>query len=417
MCFVLRRWTGSWAAGVLAGSLAAFNSTTLTRLTHLQAQHLEFLPLALLALDALLAVPRARHALALAWWFSLQSLTSGYFLAFSSVAMLAAAAVRPAEWLGARLRRVAPQLLLAAACAVVLQLPFLVAYWRVRREHGLVRTLGEVSLYSAGFRDYLATGSLVHWWWAKDFWRGDGLFPGFVALGLAIVAVASGVAVKDRRARMWLAIGTACFCLSFGAWFPPYLWLFKAVPLFQGIRAVSRFGQFALLAVAALGGFGCAWVLARVRRKALRAAVAVALVALVNAEAWRGPLAFTRFDGIPRIFRTLASVPNAVVACFPFYWYGGEIGANARYMLNSTVNWRPMLNGYSGFVPGSYRRHVDGIDRFPDAKSIAYLRSVGVTHVVVDRVKFKGARADAAAHADALRLWLSDDRYTIYELR
>ena len=36
---LVRRWTGSEAAGYVSGSLAAFNAHSLVRLTHLQAQH------------------------------------------------------------------------------------------------------------------------------------------------------------------------------------------------------------------------------------------------------------------------------------------------------------------------------------------------------------------------------------------
>ena len=54
MCLVVARWTGDFPAGLAAGAMMAFNAHTITRLPHLQAQHAEFLPLALLALDALL---------------------------------------------------------------------------------------------------------------------------------------------------------------------------------------------------------------------------------------------------------------------------------------------------------------------------------------------------------------------------
>ena len=50
-CVLVESWTGSLAAGLLAGSLFAFNTHTLTRLAHIQGIHLYGLPLALLALD------------------------------------------------------------------------------------------------------------------------------------------------------------------------------------------------------------------------------------------------------------------------------------------------------------------------------------------------------------------------------
>ena len=41
------------------------------------------------------------------------------------------------------------------------------------------------------------------------------------------------------------------------------------------------------------------------------------------------------------------------------------------------------MNGYSGFLPQSYRTHYERLQSFPDTGSIAYLREVGVTHVAV----------------------------------
>ena len=51
MAYVLRRWTADNVAAIVAGILFAYNSNILTRLPHMQALHVEFLPLALLALD------------------------------------------------------------------------------------------------------------------------------------------------------------------------------------------------------------------------------------------------------------------------------------------------------------------------------------------------------------------------------
>ena len=60
--YVVSRWTRDGAAGILSGVLVAFNAHTLTRLPHLQAQHAEFLPLALLSFDALLTTPRRNYS-------------------------------------------------------------------------------------------------------------------------------------------------------------------------------------------------------------------------------------------------------------------------------------------------------------------------------------------------------------------
>jgi len=99
-CLVLVRWTGDWWAGLAGGLVFGFNAHTLTRMPHLQALHVEFLPFALLAFDRLLVDPRARHAVSFAVWFVLQALASFYLLVITSVGFAVAIAVRPEAWTG-----------------------------------------------------------------------------------------------------------------------------------------------------------------------------------------------------------------------------------------------------------------------------------------------------------------------------
>ena len=103
--YVLARWTGSRAAGILSGSLVAFSAFTLTRLPQIQDLHFEFFPLVLLALDRLLALHRVRDALALAGWYVLQSLTGTYLMVFTAISIVAATLARPRDWLAAAIRR------------------------------------------------------------------------------------------------------------------------------------------------------------------------------------------------------------------------------------------------------------------------------------------------------------------------
>lgn len=76
MSLVICHWTGDWAAALVSGVILAFNAHRLTRLPHLQAQHAEFLPLALFAFDQLLVAPRLGTAVLLAIWVVLQGLSS-----------------------------------------------------------------------------------------------------------------------------------------------------------------------------------------------------------------------------------------------------------------------------------------------------------------------------------------------------
>ena len=426
MSLVIYRWTGSRMAGLISGSLVAFNSFTLTRFPQIQDQHLEFLPLALWTLDRLIRVPSVRHALSLAWWFVLQALTSGYWLLFTTVAMVAGAAARPGEWTARTRRAFIPYATLAGVVAGVVMLPFLVPYWTVSREQGLTRSLETVSLYSAHISNYLSTGSRMHFdAWSHTFYAygGDSLFPGVLALTLAAVAVGSGVAFRDVRARMAVVFGVAAFALSFGPAFPGYAVLYEVFPLMTGIRGASRFGQLWLVAIAILAGFG--WV--RLRHALVRAAVpaarnvvlplGVAILVGLHAEAVVAPVEYTEYRGNSSFWDELRSAGDgAVLAFFPFYPPGSEF-SNTRYMLYSTGSFPPMLNGYSGFTPQSYRRHVEALRVFPYQTSIDYLREVGVTHVIVQGHLISDIRMGLIERSPALQLAFTDGSLQIYVLR
>jgi len=377
---VVARWTGDWTVAILAGTFAGFNAHTISRIPHLQAQHGEFLPLSLFALDALLREPRAGRALKLAGWFVLQALTSVYLLVFTAFALTAAAVVRPREWLGSR--KAPAMLALSAGTAIVMLSPFLLPYWRAYQSQGLVRSLADAVLYSASWTDYLTTAGRLHYGlWSYRVASFTPLFPGGAALALAGVAVFTGVAWRDARARMCVATIVCGLILSFGPSAPGYAILYRFVPLLHAVRAPVRFGYLVVVGVALLAAFGAC----ELRRRLppgqwTRAATVLLLLAVV--EPLAAPLGFQPFGGIPAIYATLAAEEGAIVAEFPFP-PSRMIFMNARYMLNSTRHFKPLLNGYSGFVPASYYEHYAALGSFPDEESIASLGRLGVTHLIV----------------------------------
>ena len=399
MWFVVRRVTGDWAAGALAGMLFAFNAHSLVRIAHLQASHVEFLPLAVLALDAVLRAPAPGRAAALAIAFVLQSLTSNYLLVFTTFGLAAGAAVRPGEWLAAGRRRTLLMLVGAGGLAVVLLAPFLWPYYLAQRQQGLTRELEEVARFSGAWQDYLSASGTVHFrTWSGPFWRANGapLFPGLVALLLTGVALVTGLAWRDRHARLWLALGVTGFVLSFGASLPGYELLYTVMPLLQGVRAMARFGSLALAGVAALAAFGLWWIRRRTTSPRLRSALTAAALLLVTVEAFRAPVGFERPHNTPRLFyERLADDPGTVVLELPLY-RPEQFFRNAEYMLHQTVHWRPLVNGYSGFRPASYDRHFAALAGFPDQDSVSYLRTLGVTHLVVHENRFRTQYGDPA---------------------
>jgi hypothetical protein len=404
---VVESWTGNMVAGLVAGSAFAFNSHTLTRLAHIQGIHVYALPLALLALERVLQRPGMRWPLALAGCFALAAYTSGYLVVFLSVAIVVALVARAPEWLP-HARAALLRLTAAAAAALVIIAPVYLPYRRAAIEQHMVRTLDTVKDYSATPRGYLTSAGRLHEsTWSARFFRDpvDTFFAGFTILALSCAAFVLAWRRRDvrllrRRVVMLGAIAAVGFILSLGTATPLYGWLFHVFPPMQGLRAAARFGNLFLVGTALLAGVALAvWK--------PRPAVAIALLVLVNAEAIRAPFHYTRFEGIPGIYRLLASEPGTVVLVEQPFFPRFAVFENSPYVLASTAHWRPLMNGYSGYTPASYQRYADTFWYFPQDHAIDAMKAAGVTHVVVHVARF---------HRDHLPVVDALDKRTDFEL-
>lgn len=389
------RFTGDPLAGVLAGCLLAFNAHTLTRLPHLQAFHVQWLPLSLWALDRLFGDGRRRDALWLGLFFVLAALTSGYLAVFVAVALGAAILAQADRWVQRDRLQLSIHLALAGVVALVGAGVVLWPYAVVDQGGPLRRSVEDVVLHSATLQDYLTTAGRLHYEiWSHRFYEAgrDALFPGITGLVLAVMAL--GVRKKGHvRTRVLVAVGLVGLLLSLGPATPLYGWLFAVFPPLGSIRAASRFGYLFLLAVAALAGLGVAALRKRGNNGVgMRVAVIVCIV-LANLEALRAPMSFVQFDGFSPLYRMIAETSDVeALAEFPL-WPPDAIARNGRYVLASTEHWKPLLNGYSGFVPSSYSDASNRLSGFPATETIEILREIGITHVVVHPALYDPARA------------------------
>lgn len=406
-------WTGDRMAALLTGSTFAFNTHTLTRLAHVQGLHLYGLPLALLATDRLITTGRTRDAWWLALWMILMAYTSGYLLVFGAVMVGVALLVRAAEWMP-RARRVVSRVALAGVAAAAAIVPLWLPYHRVAAEQRMVRSLAAVSEFSASPGGYLAASGTIHFaTWSARFFKDpvDSFFPGVAVIALAVVAVTVGMrrdtrigTASRRRILMVGAIAATGFVLSLGTRTPVYGWLYQAFPPIHGLRAAARFGNLFLLGMSVLAGFGLAHIRSRfpphahgVRHPALLAAI---LIVVANGEALRAPFEYQRFTGTPRLYRLLAGEPRVVLVEVPFYPRQAAF-ENAEYVLNSTVHWLPLMNGYSGYTPASYSKYADLFWYFPRDFAIDAMRRAGVTHVMVHPERFGHEGDDVIRQLDA----------------
>jgi hypothetical protein len=433
-------WTGDRLAAFVAASAFAFNTHLLVRLAHVQALHAYGLPLALLAADRLLVHHRTRDAGWLALWLTCMAYTSGHFFVFAAVTIAVAIVTRPGDWVP-RVVPVVSRFAFAAALTAAAVVPLYMPYRRVALEQGLMRTLHDVAPFSATLRTYLASAGRVHFHtWSADIFRRevDAFFPGVAVLALTLVAVgmlwrraseasagAGPRAEETRRLRrrvvMLVAIGCVGVVLSLGTNTPVYGWVYAVFPPLRAIRAAERFGNLFLLATALLAAFGAARLRTSPALGRHSTAVILAFIVIINAEAFRAPYHFSRFEGIPNVYTLLAREPAQVVLVeLPFYPLHA-IFNNAEYVLNSTAHWRPIMNGYSGFTPDSYREYADRFRSFPAGAAIQAMRHAGVTHIMVHPQRFERDPGEmqraiqASSHLE--RVAVGPREMTLYRLR
>ena len=385
-------WTRDRFAALVAGSLLAFNTHTLTRLAHVQALHAYGLPMALLFADRIVSGPRRRDVLGLAASMAMLAYTSGYLLVFGTVMVAVVIVARVADW-RRNVGRVLGAFAAATVLAAVATAPIAIPYRRVAIEQNMVRSLEIVREYSATLTGYLAAAGSVHYHtWSGRFFSNpvDAFFPGVAAIVLAAVAGWAAIRQREHRARVLTIalLGIAGFVLSLGMQTPVYGWLFAIFPPMQGLRAAARFGNLFLLAMAVLAGVGLAVLRQSPRRPGLILAASVAAVTAVNLEALRAPFEYRRFDGIPRLYTLLAAEPGKVVLAETPFYPPIAVFENAEYVLNSTAHWRPLMNGYSGYIPESYAKVAWTFWYFPEEHAIQAMRAAGVTHVTVHPDRF-----------------------------
>ena len=414
-CLLVQRWTGSWAAGYVTGSLAAFNAHSLLRIAHLQTLHLEFFALALFALDRLAASNRFKHACLLGVGFALHAMTSIYLAVFAAWALFFAAVARVLEMRRHGVVHVVIRVAVAMMIAAVLLYPYASVYLQLRAT-GLAR--GPEDVIAASWQDYLATGARLHLGWSRPYLSAAASysFPGVAALVLAGLALTMLAFRRDARVRMCAVAAIGCVIVSFAGRMPFYATLHELIPMLQAVRVQAHLGQVVLILIAILAGFGVAALQLRWGAAAWWRAVAISLIIIVNAEALRAPVGYVWFEGVPQIYETLRAETRAVVVEVPFpmprQWF-----LNGPYMVNSTQHWHPILNGYSGFRPDSYETSYEAAREFPSDQSLIRLHELGVTHVVVHLAALGDAKAAEIAKTPTLEQIASAGDIMIYRLR
>ena len=400
VCWVCRRMGLSWPAALLAGWMYTFSPFRLTQVAHLQLLIAQWAPLALWFWDRLLAERTARNA-ALFLVFYLLHVTGGCYLAYMiHVPLLAIFLSRAlAEGRGIlsfrALRILVPVALIAGIAVGALFLP----YRNFSRSLGLVRTEREVremgatpvaylspareSLYfSSGVRSSLRRAGFP----GMTLYRPERvLFAGLLPTALFLVGAAGRW--RRRREEPWspwergLALsGLLCFALTFSAVYVP---LMRVVPGMNGMRVPARFYAFVSLTLVVFAGLGVDLLRGKLASPRGRAVLVALLGAGLLVELAPQPLRWRpleREEEFPAVYRWIAAEPSVrALIELPIH---SDTREN-EHIYHSTLHWKPLANGYSGYMPPEHERLVGTIHFVPEQDGLDLLREMGISHLVI----------------------------------
>src|SRR5215210_4721531 len=174
--------------------------------------------------------------------------------------------------------------------------------------------------------------------------------------------------------------GLLCFALAHAICYIP---LMRVVPGLDGMRVPARFAAFVSLTVAVFAALGIDRLLKRLRERRTRAAVAAALALLLAAELapkrvrW---VPLLRQEKFPAVYHWLAGQEDVrALVELPIRPSAKETEA----MYYSTLHWKPIANGYSGYLPPLHGEITRRMRCVPDRGGLAFLRSLGISHLLI----------------------------------
>lgn len=394
-----RRLTGSNAAAWLAAIIFGFAPYRMAHIGHLELQWTMWMPLGMLLLHRLMEQPSLSRGLLLGAALGAQVLCSiyyGVFLAcYLGVAWLALVPFETAK------RRILTASAIAILPLLTVAMIYAPPYAQTRETFGQ-RASEEISTFSAAPSDYLRVPQ-------ENKLRGRidavpaaderSLFPGFVAIALAIVALFPPI---SRTAITYLVLAIVAADFSFGSGGILFSLLQRVASVTTSLRSPARFGVLVLLSMSMLAAIGAARLYQRWPRPAAIISVLLSLVCL--GEYWSSPIGVRPFDPRPSEAHTwLAGQPRGTVVLELPAPTGASLWLHeAGYQLQSIQHWQPLVNGYSAFPPERYVRLINELPRFPERDVVFMLREIGVKYILVNRAFYQAEEFDRLMSAVAV---------------
>lgn len=407
-------FTKSFLPSFIAGLLVVFSPAVLDKFVHIQILAIYFVPLALLFGYLFIDTRKTRYLFLCMGCFVLQTLNSflpGYFIAFSISILLSIYYLYN--------RKKVLQLATVKNCLIIifsicLIIPAMLPYFSVSHEFNFVRDIRETIHLALQPEDYLYTNqnsrleALLSSIQPKSNYPDADFKPGFLGGAFTLLVLISMFFIiktfskKDWKVNSIFFIAIFGFIMSLGPFlhlfrntihypFPiplPYAVFYYIIPGFQGIRNSARWEMLFIIAIAIVIAIVLHKLLRKVNFKS-KLIVYALLIVFIVAE-FNFPIKYqqvTQKKDFPEVYDWIQTTPSeSIIIEMPIYTWDMQpyvMDENMREYY-STLHFRKMVNGASGFSPPPWQSNVRNIlTYFPEDKIVRQLSDMGVTHIIV----------------------------------
>ncbi|MGB9599456.1 MAG: hypothetical protein ACPL7I_02795 [Myxococcota bacterium] len=281
---------------------------------------------------------------------------------------------------------------------LIISLPFILPYLRLRDEMFFERFMHDIRYYSPQLSNFLGVHETNILWGKllKNYGKWECfLFPGITFLFFFICGLFSVFFNKQYRGYIifFSLVAVICFTLSLGPYINglqgnikgPYYLLWRFIPGYYGIRVPTRFAIFMYFAMSASVAFFIAGIIDRLKEsrflKVLFGSAVIILSVFYILEGShriviRTPSNHPEYDPI---YKKLRELPYGVVFEYPAF----KAYKDAAQTFASLYYNKPTYNGYSGWNSKPLENLCDAVKNYSAPQFINLLKDLNIRYFVL----------------------------------
>lgn len=386
-----------------AGIFWAFGFFRIHHIGHLQILSYQWFPFVALFLLKTRENPNIKNTLLLSVFFILQALTSWYLAVIVSVLVmiLFIANMAHTNWNKKHALALGSAVMLIGAAII----PFVSAYNKVIKDSTLTDRIASISGIGDQVKlaDYLTPPSATFWgslipnnkYW---IWQENTLFIGFTACILALFGAYYAWRKNKNMLFASIALILIGFVFALGYVSPalnvklPLFYLAEAFPFMAAIRATQRYSLLIYFGVLILSGYGLAVLVSHLsKRNAILLTLAVSTSYLIETYPYNlgfGDIAQYAPSELDREIAKmkLKTGEQLTIVHYPIYTaMPGYPTQESMYMLDSTLHWANLMNGFSGAEPKGFHNDMQILNGLPNIESLDLLHKNNVNVLAIHK--------------------------------